>query len=902
MPHGRVGDETIGHRGISFLHGISHLALTTRLTPSLPAVSVPALVAAGALAVAVPGPARAACTPSGATITCTGATTTAQTVTAGQNLVLPDGANSIRVDAGTGFLSPVVRMSGPGSSITIGDRAAIEQTGAATISTAIWTQDGATTITVRGGGRIDNASYDRNARAIFANARTALVVEEGGGVTASRGRAFQGLSGVEASIENSGTIESRGTGAGSQNAILLGSGTLTNTATGRIFNNRDVTGTAVQVTVLSLEAMTLTNAGLIENLGTGLVILTSNRADTVINSGTLRTGGADAINLGGGDDVFELQPGSAIAGNVLGGTGTDTLRFGGTGADSFNLDDIDTGAGTQQYREFQTFQVTGGDWTFTGTTPVVLTQTGGTIMGTGTFGDLTLDGGTIAPGNSIGTITVTGDVVFNAGSTYRVEIDDAGNSDLIAANGMAIIATTGTTLDIVGAPGGYPDTSPTYTILAAAGGVTGQFATITDNLPDLDFRAIYNATNVQIVYTKASAGGGATPTTGGGTPTFSPKEIQGASLSGGARAGYIFGETLRRRGGLVAAGGFSGGTSESMSLGYMAGSTAFGSPAAGSPTSFAGLTGTGSETLPPHVLAADMPQVPIADMPIESHEPRQWAVWGAGLGSMTDVDASGGVPGWDAATGGVAFGVERRANLFGTPSVVGVAFGFTSSDVDSGTSGADIESYHLGLYAASSSGPLTLSGAVAYAFQEYDYTRVVPFGGGAVTALGSADGHALTAGFEAFYDVANHYGHSDIRFGPLVTLDSVYAERDGFTETGAGILNLTVAGDDMSQVVTGLGVAASLTRAVGATLVTLDGRVAWEHVFGDRQVTTTSTIPVAGATFVTASAPIDRDRVALDLGAALEMSDTVSAHLRYDGAVSGATTDHRGSAGLTVRF
>ena len=597
---------------------------------------------------------------------------------------------------------------------------------------------------------------------------------------------------------------------------------------------------------------------------------------TLINSGTITStpgpgGPAYAIQMGDGDDIVELQPGSTIIGIVHGNAGTDTLRFGGTGEDVFDLSDIDTGANTQQYRTFEAFGVVGGDWTFDGATTVAFTQTGGTIMGTGTFGDLRLDGGTIAPGNSIGTVNVTGDIAFNAGSTYQVELNAAGQSDLIAATGTATIAATGTTLDIVGAPGIYPAASPTYTILTAAGGVTGAFETITDNLPDIAFQAIYNATNVQLIYTAAADG------------NVTPKAIHPSSLDGAMGASHLFGETLRLRGGLVVSGGFSGGASESLSLGYMAGS--------GTP-----------DTLPPHVLAADMPQVPVAAMSNGIPQPRNWAVWGTGLGSMTDVDASGGVPGWDAATGGVAFGVERRADLFGLPSVVGVAFGFTSSDVASGASDADIEGYHLGLYAASSTGPLSWSGAVSYAFQDHELNRLVPFGGGTVTALGAADGHALTAGFEAFHDLAGHDGSSDIRFGPLVTLDSVYAERDGFTETGAGILNLTVAGDDTSQAVTGLGVAGSLTRTVGTTLVTLDGRVAWQHVFGDRQVTSTSAIPAAGATFVTASAPINRDRIALGLGTALEFSDNVSAHLRYDGAFSGSTTDHRGSTGLTIWF
>ena len=578
---------------------------------------------------------------------------------------------------------------------------------------------------------------------------------------------------------------------------------------------------------------------------------------TLINSGTVTgLGTVDTVFLGAGDDIVELQPGSSITGPVQGGDDTDTLRFGGTGEGAFNLDGIDTGGGTQQYRSFETFGVIGGDWTFTGATPVAFTQTGGTVMGNAGFGDLTLDGGTIAPGNSIGTINVAGDIAFNPGSTYQVELNAQGQSDLIAATGTATIAATGTTLDIVAEPGSYPTTSPTYTILTATGGVAGQFATVQDNLPDLDFQAIYNATDVQLVYV-------ASPN------ETSPKGIHPSALSGGARAGHIFAETVRRRGGLVASGGFPGGTGESRSLGYIAAST-----------------------------TADRPQVPVTANPV----PRQWAVWGAGLGSTIDVDASGGAPGWDATTGGVAVGIERRALLFDLSSILGAAFGFTSSDVDSGASDANIESYHLGLYAASSAGALSLSGAIAYAFQDYDYTRVIPFGGGAATGIGAADGHALTTSFEAFYDLAKHHGRTEVGFGPLVTFDTVHAERDGFTETGAGILNLTVEDDDTSQFLTGLGVAGSLTRTVGTTLVTLDGRIAWQHVFGDRDVTSTATIPVAGATFVTTSAPIDRDRVALGLGAALEFSETVSAHLRYDSAFSGSTSDHRGSAGLTIRF
>jgi uncharacterized protein with beta-barrel porin domain len=39
---------------------------------------------------------------------------------------------------------------------------------------------------------------------------------------------------------------------------------------------------------------------------------------------------------------------------------------------------------------------------------MAFTVNGGTVKGTGTFGDLTVNNGMLAPGNSIGTMTVNG--------------------------------------------------------------------------------------------------------------------------------------------------------------------------------------------------------------------------------------------------------------------------------------------------------------------------------------------------------------------------------------------------------------------------------------------------------------------------------------------------------------
>lgn len=113
----------------------------------------------------------------------------------------------------------------------------------------------------------------------------------------------------------------------------------------------------------------------------------------------------------------------------------------------------------------------------------------GRLQGAGTVGN-TIVFGTIAPGTSIGTLNVA-DVTFNAGSTYEVEVNAAGQSDRINASGTATI-NGGTVQVLTGAESYVPGT--TYTILTAAGGRTGAFSgSVISNLVFLDPSLGYDA-------------------------------------------------------------------------------------------------------------------------------------------------------------------------------------------------------------------------------------------------------------------------------------------------------------------------------------------------------------------------------------------------------------------------
>ena len=117
----------------------------------------------------------------------------------------------------------------------------------------------------------------------------------------------------------------------------------------------------------------------------------------------------------------------------------------------------------------------------------------------------------MAPGNSIGTLTVNGSFVQDSGSTYQVEVNAAGQSDRINVGGAATI--NGGTVQVLAQSGTYARNT-TYTILNAAGGVSGTYSSVTSNFAFLTPTLAYDANNVFLTLFQSSsafAAGAQTP-------------------------------------------------------------------------------------------------------------------------------------------------------------------------------------------------------------------------------------------------------------------------------------------------------------------------------------------------------------------------------------------------------
>ena len=136
---------------------------------------------------------------------------------------------------------------------------------------------------------------------------------------------------------------------------------------------------------------------------------------------------------------------------------------------------------------------TGGDYLFTS----------GLLGGTGRVNTpfLTSVLGNFAPATvgTVGTLTIGGNLVMASGSTFAVDLGPSATSDRIAvvANGMSTgLATVGGRVIFSAAGGNIIRNNDLYTILTAAGGVTGTFST-TALSAILTPQFVYSANTVQ---------------------------------------------------------------------------------------------------------------------------------------------------------------------------------------------------------------------------------------------------------------------------------------------------------------------------------------------------------------------------------------------------------------------
>jgi len=746
-------------------------------------------------------------------------------------------------------------------------------------------------------------------------------ITNSGGVTGGAGINFAGGGNSTLTNEQTGTI----TGTLGQAVSLTGTGTVTNRGTiaatgfgsainiaaaaGMVDNSGSITSNnALGISLAGLAGATVTNrqGASITSAGAGVQFTIG--AGTLINAGTITSNVTGNAFLGsGGDDIVELHPTGVLNGNVLANLGTDTLQFGGTGAGTFNLAEIDTGTDTLKYQSFEAFNVTGGEWTFNNTTTVPFAINGGTVKGTGTFGGITANaGGTLAPGNSIGTLNIAGNVVFAPGSIYQVEINENGTSDQIVATGNATI--NGGTVQLLPEAGAYA-TPQTYTILTAAGGVTGVFSntTVATNFAFLNPTLVYGPNSVQLTIGQAA---------GFGTAAFTRNQQETAavltSVSGSATGTLQAAlNNLTVQTGPGARSAFeslngeihvAGASAALLNINHVADTMRRGDGAFSrgrmKTASAAGYVQLAQATLG-HT-ATDAADILIAAAPgtaarnLDGAEDSPWTYWTTALGSTGQIDSDSNGRKTEHNQVGFAAGAEYRLT---STSSAGVSVAYLTNDADLGSQDMDRNAYLIGATGRHASDwGIDIEGSLGYGFQDVNTSRNITIGNFAATANADYDAHSLFASVEA--STMRTAGH--LAFRPFADATYVYTDVDGFSETGAGTAGLVNDGEEYSSLVGRLGVKVSTQFEIAGRPVVPNASVAWARELGDVTQSSDFSFVGGGGSFETWAPARGRDSAEIGVGVAALVADHVSAHLGYQGTVSNKDQDSALSAG--VRF
>ncbi|ABE48719.1 autotransporter domain-containing protein [Methylobacillus flagellatus] len=688
-----------------------------------------------------------------------------------------------------------------------------------------------------------------------------LNIEAGGAVSNSGGfiGAFPGSTG-NVTVTGSG---STWTNTHSLYVASGGRGTLNIEAGGRV---------SAAVTRLAYDASssaTLTLSGASGSRGileTGQLVRGLGSASVTLDGGILRATGDQANYLSGfGSGAITLGSQGVFFDTTAHAVGLDISMLTGSGG----LTKL--GAGTLTLNGVGTY--TGATVIDSGTLAVngsltassIQVKQGGTLGGTGTVGAVVVDsGGTLAPGNSIGTLTVDGDLTFSSGATYQVEVDAAGNHDQVIVKGIASLGGNVVAL----AENGHYAANTTYTILSSDHAVTGTFGGVSSSLAFLDGTLDYSDPNkvnlvmsrndiayTDVAYTGSQRGvAAALESASSGAASADMQGILTAvnNLSAQqARSAYDsmsgVGLVSLQRAGL----GFSSNFSNQL-MGRL---QAVGMSATAQSLHGIQLSANDSfDALMPALSQPTLSDAPSANqfslaggIPMDNG---RHGFWLRSFGTNQDTSGDRNAAGSLIKGVGINAGVDRRVtdNL-----VLGAAFSHSRADIDAGTGmNGKSRGNAAAVYASYANGPWTFNGNLMFAHNTNDMDRRITVGALQRKATADFDSRTVAAYGEVSYDLPL----AKWTLQPVAGLALAYNRNDGFTEKGAGALNIDADTRSITSTRTLLG-----TRAlIELNGISIQPRAIWAHEFGDINKGLTGQLQGApAASFKTYGVDLPRD-------------------------------------------
>ena len=274
---------------------------------------------------------------------------------------------------------------------------------------------------------------------------------------------------------------------------------------------------------------------------------------------------------------------------------------------------------------------------------------------------------------------------------------------------------------------------------------------------------------------------------------------------------------------------------------------------------------------------------------------RPWGVYVMGNLATGDRDATSGLAAFDYDAWALSVGADYRVDA---AVVVGASIGFGRGETDlaGGLGDSEVDSIQATAYASVDADGFFADLTVAYSDDSYDIRRAT--GGVPATARAETDG----IGYGGSVDVGYRFDLGPVRAGPTAGLRGSVVEIDGYSETGAGALGLTVGDQNVETFIASIGAQATGRFDTADARVTPEVRVRWDQRFGadDDRVTAALT---SGQQIDSTVDRGDDGVLVVGVGLTLELPGGFSAQADYEGSLwRDDGTDHRAMGKLQFNF
>ena len=480
-----------------------------------------------------------------------------------------------------------------------------------------------------------------------------------------------------------------------------------------------------------------------------------------------------------------------------------------------------------------------------------------TLSGHGkVIGAVANNGGTVSPGGSIGILTIDGAYTQTSSGVLSIEIDPRVSSQLLVTG----LATLGGKLELLAVPGTYR--AGTRYTLVTAGAMAGAFAqaALSNNLPFTVTAS--GATQILTLGGGTFQTAGATPNQVSAGMAFVNVPVGRADFDKVADVLVNLPTAAQERAAFESAGAEI--STQTARQGRVA------------QRSFMGV-------LTDQLFA-------------ESQAGREPGAWGRAFGGSGTVEGDRGAHEATSDGGGAVLG---GSTSLGPNSTVGAIFGYHRAKVSlKGLSqSGDVQAYGLGVYGEHRMGAWFVDAAATVGVSDGDSHRTIAFGAIARVAEGSFDGTSVAGLVSAG---ARWRRPGGLVVEPSLSLVASRVTQGGYTETGAGDLDLVVAKARDSSVQARLGVRAAKPLVLhNGTRLNIEGGAAWVEELGDGAPTIRTAFSAAPANgFTLAGARPGSSAIVVGAGATYALSSRMNLYGRYDESHNDNGADRQATVGL----